>query len=80
MLTEPGEALAGAMALAERITANGPLAVAVTKEIIAKSAGWSEDEMWKKQSELIMPVFSSKDAMEGATAFAEKRAPNWTGT
>ena len=49
VLTEPGEALAGAIALAERITANGPLAVAVTKEIIAKSAGWSEDEMWKKQ-------------------------------
>ena len=80
MLTEPGEALAGAIALAERITANGPLAVAVTKEIIAKSAGWSEDEMWKKQQRAHHPVFSSKDAMEGATAFAEKRTPNWTGT
>jgi enoyl-CoA hydratase len=79
-LTEPGEALAGALELAERITANGPLAVAVTKEIIIKSAGWSEDEMWKKQGELITPVFTSKDAIEGATAFAEKRAPNWTGS
>ena len=80
VLTEPGAALSGALALAERITANGPLAVAVTKEVIAKSAGWSEDEMWKKQLKLISPVFSSKDAMEGATAFAEKRKPNWTGT
>jgi enoyl-CoA hydratase len=80
VLTEPGEALAGALALAERITANGPLAVAVTKEIIVKSAEWSEAEMWKKQQELILPVFSSKDAMEGAVAFAEKRAPNWTGS
>jgi enoyl-CoA hydratase len=80
VLTEPGEALAGALALAERISANGPLAVAVTKEIIVKSAGWSEDEMWRKQQELVMPVFTSKDAMEGATAFAEKRAPNWTGS
>ena len=80
VLTEPGEALAGALALAERITKNGPLAVAVTKEIIVKSAGWSEDEMWRKQSELIRPVFSSKDAIEGATAFAEKRPPNWTGS
>ncbi|MGV0741866.1 crotonase/enoyl-CoA hydratase family protein [Mycolicibacterium sp. XJ870] len=79
-LTEPGQALDGALELADRITANGPLAVAVTKEIIVKSAEWTEAEMWKKQSELIMPVFSSKDAIEGATAFAEKRAPNWTGS
>ena len=79
VLTEPGEALAGALALAERISANGPLAVAATKEIIVKSAGWTEDEMWSKQWELTKPVFASKDAMEGATAFAEKRAPNWTG-
>ena len=79
VLTEPGEALAGALALAERISANGPLAVAATKEIIVKSAGWTDEEMWSKQRELIKPVFASKDAMEGATAFAEKRAPNWTG-
>lgn len=80
VLTESGEALDGALALADRITANGPLAVAVTKEIIMKSAEWSESEMWRKQGELIEPVFSSKDAMEGATAFAEKRKPHWTGT
>jgi enoyl-CoA hydratase len=80
VLTEPGAALDGAIELAERITANGPLAVAVTKEILVKSASWSEDEMWKKQLELIIPVFSSNDAKEGAIAFAEKRKPNWTGT
>ncbi|CAJ1508864.1 crotonase/enoyl-CoA hydratase family protein [[Mycobacterium] holstebronense] len=79
VLTEPGEALDGATALAERITANGPLAVAVTKEIMVKSAGWSQDEIWQKQGELIAPVFTSHDAKEGAIAFAEKRAPNWTG-
>ncbi|HET6732017.1 crotonase/enoyl-CoA hydratase family protein [Mycobacterium sp.] len=80
VVTEPGGALAGAVELAERITANGPLAVAVTKEVLVKSASWSEDEMWKKQLELIIPVFSSNDAKEGAIAFAEKRKPNWTGT
>ena len=70
----------GAVELAERITANGPLAVATTKEIITKSAEWSEEEMWKKQLEHIPPIFTSNDAKEGAIAFAEKRAPNWTGT
>ncbi|BBZ61615.1 crotonase/enoyl-CoA hydratase family protein [Mycolicibacterium monacense] len=79
-VTEPGQALAGAVELAERITANGPLAVAVTKEILVRSSEWSEAEMWSKQMELIIPVFSSNDAKEGAIAFAEKRAPNWSGT
>lgn len=80
VLTEPGEALSGAIELAERITANGPLAVATTKEIMAKSMDWSEDEMWKKQLEHIIPIFTSNDAKEGAIAFAEKRMPNWTST
>jgi enoyl-CoA hydratase/carnithine racemase len=80
VLTEPGEALAGAIKLAERITANGPLAIATTKEIVVKSAQWSEDEMWEKVLPFIRPILTSNDAREGAKAFAEKREPNWTGT
>jgi enoyl-CoA hydratase len=80
VLTENGGALDGALALADRITANGPLAVAVTKEILVKGSEWSEAEMWKKQMELMGPVFGSNDAKEGAIAFAEKRAPVWTGS
>lgn len=79
ILAEPGNALEQALALAERITANGPVAVAVTKEVIIKSAEWSAAEMWQKQMELIGPVFATQDAQEGAKAFAEKRAPQWTG-
>ncbi len=79
-LTEPGGALDGALALAERITANGPLAVAVTKQIVASAADWSSDEAFAKQMEFAGPVFVSEDAREGATAFAEKRAPPvWKG-
>lgn len=79
-VAEPGQALERALALAERITANGPIAVAVTKEVIVKAAEWSTAEMWQKQLELIAPVFGTKDAQEGAKAFAEKRTPHWTGT
>ncbi|WP_433520401.1 crotonase/enoyl-CoA hydratase family protein [Nocardia pseudovaccinii] len=79
VLAEPGKALEEALALAERITANGPLAVAKTKEVLVKSSDWTSDEMWQKQLELVIPVFQSKDAQEGALAFAEKRAPKWTG-
>jgi enoyl-CoA hydratase len=79
VVAEPGQALTDAIAFAERITANGPLAVATTKEIIVNARGWTEDEMWQKQLELIVPIFMSNDAKEGALAFAEKRAPQWTG-
>ncbi|MBV8928850.1 MAG: crotonase/enoyl-CoA hydratase family protein [Mycobacteriaceae bacterium] len=80
VLVEPGKALDGALALAEKITANGPLAVAATKRIIVESRGWSPDEMWRKQVEIFGPVFMSNDAKEGAIAFAEKRPPRWTST
>jgi enoyl-CoA hydratase len=80
VLTEPGEVLAAALELAAKISANGPLAVAATKDVLIQSADWSQSEMWKKQMEIIVPVFTSNDAREGAVAFAEKRAPNWTGT
>ncbi|MGW0044675.1 crotonase/enoyl-CoA hydratase family protein [Rhodococcus sp. NPDC003348] len=79
-LAEPGGALDAALELAARITANGPIAVAVTKKVIAAARSWSEDEKWQKQMELVAPVFGTQDAKEGAAAFAEKRAPRWTGS
>jgi enoyl-CoA hydratase len=80
VLAEPGGALAAAIELAERITANGPLAVAATKRIIVESRGWSPEEQFSEQNKILMPVFSSNDAKEGAIAFAEKRPAKWTGT
>jgi enoyl-CoA hydratase len=74
-----GTALEAAKELAAKIAANGPMAVAASKQVVARQGDWNMDEMFKKQGEIVMPVFSSADAIEGATAFAEKRAPNWTG-
>jgi enoyl-CoA hydratase len=79
-LVDDGNALSSALELAEKITANGPLAIAASKQVIAASSGWgSDEEAFDKQGELLAPVFVSKDAIEGATAFAEKRAPVWQG-
>ncbi|WP_017598593.1 enoyl-CoA hydratase-related protein, partial [Nocardiopsis lucentensis] len=78
-VTIRGGALAGAKDLAARITPNGPLALKVSKEVIQSSDDWSAEEMWDRQNELAGPVFVSQDAMEGAAAFAEKRAPVWKG-
>ena len=80
VLADPGGALDAAIELAERIAANGPLAVAVTKRIIVEARGWSPDTFFAEQAKLLTPVFGSNDAKEGAIAFAEKRAPQWTGT
>jgi enoyl-CoA hydratase len=78
-LTPEGGALAGALELAAAIAENGPLAVAATKAIARGSVDWSFEEGWRKQAELTGPVFASEDAIEGATAFAEKRKPVWKG-
>lgn len=76
----PGVALDGALELAGAISANGPLAVAASKQVIREQQDWSQAEQWEKQFELTAAVFTSNDAREGAAAFAQKRAPNWTGS
>lgn len=75
-----GAALANAVEIARTIASNGPLAVAVSRRVLNESREWPEAEMFDRQNEITAPVFASADAREGATAFAEKRAPVWRGT
>lgn len=78
-VVEPGEAVAGAVELAERIARNAPLGVAASKKMIRATQGATEEELWAMQGPLQADVFRSDDAKEGPAAFAEKRAPKWTG-
>ena len=78
-LVAPGEALEQAQALAGDIGRNAPLALAATKRIVVESADWPQAEAFDRQNEIAGAVFTSADAMEGAAAFAEKRAPVWRG-
>lgn len=78
-VTDAGAALAGAEALAARITPNGPLAVAASRQIVASATDWTLEEAWAAQEAIYRPVFASEDAREGARAFAEKRPPAWKG-
>jgi enoyl-CoA hydratase len=76
---EGGKALETAMELAQKIAANGPLAIAASLRVVSSAQDWSSDEMYEKQNAIVQPVFTSEDAIEGATAFAQKRAPVWKG-
>ena len=79
VLTEPGQALEGALALARLVAANGPLAVQTAKKVVTESADWRQADMFDLQRPRVAHIFTSADAKEGATAFAEKRAPVWRG-
>jgi len=78
-LVEPGTAVDTAMELAERVARNAPLAVAASKQLVKATQGATEEEFWALQQPLQMSVFTSDDAKEGPRAFAEKRAPEWSG-
>lgn len=78
-LVPDGQALTAALALAQQIAGNGPLAVQGTKRILTEGAEWPAAEAFSRQWEVYAPIRSSEDAREGALAFTEKRQPVWRG-
>jgi len=75
-----GTAVDVALELAQRVAKNAPLAVAASKQLVRAAIGITEDEFWAIQEPLQRTVFTSNDAKEGPKAFAEKRAPEWSGS
>ncbi|ORB39096.1 crotonase/enoyl-CoA hydratase family protein [Mycolicibacterium porcinum] len=69
-----------AVALAERISANAPLAVQASKRVASNADGDGPPnrEQWRRSWREFKKVLASDDAKEGPRAFAEKRLPTWT--
>lgn len=77
VLTEPGGAVVGAIALAHRIARNAPLSVqaclAAVNEQLADEVitGWAATDRAKEA------IFNTEDSAEGVRSFLEKRPPEW---
>ena len=78
-VTSPELLMERAGAYAQRITANGPLAIRKTKESVLRGLATDMREAYRIESELAAEVFGSEDAKEGPRAFMEKRPPVWVG-
>jgi len=72
-VTPTGDAAAVALQLAEKLAENAPLALAAVKKIVRAT------DPAAAQREEIKSLMQSQDVREGMTAFAERRAPKWTG-
>ncbi|MBX4169554.1 crotonase/enoyl-CoA hydratase family protein [Rhodococcus sp. DMU2021] len=75
-----GTALDKALEIAETIANNGPVAVQAILRTIRDAEGLHEEEAFRIDAELGAAVFKSADAKEGPRAFAEKRAPKFSGS
>jgi enoyl-CoA hydratase/carnithine racemase len=71
--------LAKAVALAEQMAAQAPVAVRSAKAAIRRGAELSLDEGIRLEQDLAAFLYTTEDAAEGPRAFLEKRAPAWRG-
>lgn len=78
-LCEPGEALETALALAERIAKNAPLAVRETRRLMLELADADDETGFRESGAAMINLASTEDFWEGPKAFLEKREPEWKG-
>lgn len=78
-ICEPGEAVATALSLAARITANAPLAVRRSRQLVLDAPTMTDAEGVNAAGRAMVELSATEDFAEGPRAFIEKRPPEWTG-
>ena len=74
-----GRAVDDAMTMAETIAERGPLAVREAKQALDLAGDMPLDEGMARELDASERIFASRDMLEGAQAFFEKRPPRFTG-
>ena len=64
---------------AERLAAGPPIALALTKRLLASAFDASLEEQLRRELVAIKTCFASEDVAEAIRAFGEKRTPTFTG-
>lgn len=78
-ISEPGQSVQAALALAAEIAANAPVAIGAAKQAIGEAWDLPIDEALALERGQYEKPLLSEDREEGLKAFAEKRAPRWQG-
>ena len=78
-VTEPDELLPRVIELATQLAAKSPLALDAAKQAINHALAGDHPENLDREADRFGELFASEEAMEGLTAFAEKREPRFVG-
>jgi enoyl-CoA hydratase len=79
-IVAPDQLMATALATADAIAANAPLAVRATRRGVREILHLSLQDAYQRQEEIGRPLRRTEDAREAQRAFVEKRRPVWRGT
>lgn len=79
VITEPGQAMDEALALATEICTNSPVAVQACLAAVNAVLAEGDQIGWRETERALGTVAASDDAREGVAAFLERRPPRWSG-